>query len=443
MKKTGHWTNNMLVRQKKRGALLGCLVVFYLSFPGLAHAYLDPGTGSMLLSAVVSIVSAVYFLIRGSWHFFRSLFYRLIGKAKVYDKSSIVFYSEGAAYWNTFKPVLEGLERRGVASLYMTSDPNDPGLSFAGQHTSVQYIGTGNAAYMTLNLLEADVCAMTTPGLDVLQIRRSKGVKHYAHIIHAVTDMAIYKLYSFDYYDSILCSGPHQERSIRTLEKLRGTPAKELLHSGCPYLDVLAARLAAEGNNTPDPRCVLIAPTWGANGLLARFGVDLIRPLAEAGYSVIIRPHPQSLKVEAALVESIRADLARFPNVGWDTQADGFASLQAAAVLISDLSGIVFDYAFVFERPVITVRFEPDLRGLEGNDLPYPAWELTVLDTIGRRIAPEDIASLPTIVHEAATNPDFVATVRALRSESVYNYATAGDLIAEQLIGRVDRIGSE
>jgi len=40
-----------------------------------------------------------------------------------------------------------------------------------------KYIGTGTKAYSYLRFLEADVCAMTTPGLDVLQIKRSKGVK--------------------------------------------------------------------------------------------------------------------------------------------------------------------------------------------------------------------------------------------------------------------------
>lgn len=66
-------------------------------------------------------------------------------------------------------------------------------------------------------MLEADVCVLTTPGLDVLQIHRSPGVRHYAHLVHSATDMAIYKLFSFDWFDSVLCSGPHQMRSLRAL----------------------------------------------------------------------------------------------------------------------------------------------------------------------------------------------------------------------------------
>ena len=263
-------------------------------------------------------------------------------------------------------------------------------------------------------MLEADVCALTTPGLDVLQIRRSPGVRHYTHIVHAVTDMAIYKLYSFDYFDSILCSGPHQACSIRALEELRGTGAKDLPECGCPYLDVMAARLeelrsagTADAERKGKTR-VLVAPTWGRNGLLALYGLNLLEPLARSGYELVIRPHPQSRIAEPELLRELAEGLAAFPNATWDAAPDGLAVMKDADVLVSDLSGIVFDFAFLLERPVLTLAFEPDLRGLEGNDLPWPAWELEVLDIVGRRISLEDLPRLPDIVREVREDPEFL-----------------------------------
>ena len=47
---------------RQRGALLVGLVV--LGFPGDAHAYLDAGTGSMLLQAMVAGVAAGMVLLR-------------------------------------------------------------------------------------------------------------------------------------------------------------------------------------------------------------------------------------------------------------------------------------------------------------------------------------------------------------------------------------------
>ena len=79
------------------------------------------------------------------------------------------------------------------------------------------------------------------PGLDVLQIRRSKGVKHYVHLVHAITDIGTYKQFSFDYFDTILTSGEYQIRALRELEKLRGTKEKNLVRTGCTYMDLLDA----------------------------------------------------------------------------------------------------------------------------------------------------------------------------------------------------------
>ena len=339
---------------------------------------------------------------------------------------------------------MEALSARGERCTYLSSDEGDPGLACGLPGVTTRFIGTGNKAYSTLNMLEADVCALTTPGLDVLQIRRSPGVRHYTHIVHAVTDMAIYKLYSFDYFDSILCSGPHQACSIRALEELRGTGAKDLPECGCPYLDVMAARLeelrsagTADAERKGKTR-VLVAPTWGRNGLLALYGLNLLEPLARSGYELVIRPHPQSRIAEPELLRELAEGLAAFPNATWDAAPDGLAVMKDADVLVSDLSGIVFDFAFLLERPVLTLAFEPDLRGLEGNDLPWPAWELEVLDIVGRRISLEDLPRLPDIVREVREDPEFLPRLRALRAESVWNFRQAGPVIAEKLVALRD-----
>ena len=96
--------------------------------------------------------------------------------------------------------MLEALHQRGVKCTYLTSDEDDPVFN-AGLDDTVRakYIGKGNTAYTALSFLEADVFALTTPGIDVLQIRRSPGVKKYVHIVHAVGDIHTYKFYSFDF----------------------------------------------------------------------------------------------------------------------------------------------------------------------------------------------------------------------------------------------------
>ena len=80
--------------------------------PNVAFAYLDPGTGSMLLSIVVGTVSSAYFFIRKLPSLIRATFFRFSGNKEDLQNNSIVFYAESKSYWSTFKPVLEALAQK-------------------------------------------------------------------------------------------------------------------------------------------------------------------------------------------------------------------------------------------------------------------------------------------------------------------------------------------
>lgn len=426
-------------------ALLLAAALFLL-LPSPALAYLDPGTGSMLLSALMGLAATLFFMLKNSWHSLAGLFYRLRGR-EAPRGASLAFWSEGAQYWTSFQPVLEELERRGEKALYLAADADDPGLARPWKYIEARRLGRDSRGFALLNMLEAELCVLTTPGLDVLQIHRSPGVRHYVHLMHAVTDAAYYKLYAFDWFDSVMCAGPHQLRSLRALEETRGLRPKLLLQTGCLYMDALARGLEEAPPLPPaepgarGPR-LLLAPTWGNNGLFSRFGLELLLPLLKAGYNLTLRPHPQSFISEQALLASLRSALAPWPAVHWDNAPSPLEAMRRADVLISDLSGIVFDFAFLLEKPVITLRFTPDKRGKEAADLPWEAWELEVLPELGAQARPEDISALPEIIAALPEHAAFAARMRALRERSLFNFRRSGQVAAEQLLELRDSLRS-
>ena len=397
-----------------------------------AHAYLDPGTGSMLLSVVVGLVSGAYFVIRKLPSTLRALFFRLTGKTDQMKGSDLTFYAESAAYWMTFKPILEALEKRGIKSTYLTSAQDDPVFSCGLSCVSARFIGKSNTAYTALGFLQTKVFVLTTPGIDVLQIRRSPGVKRYVHVVHAVGDIHTYKLFSFDYYDAVFCSGPAQAKSLRALESLRRTRPKDLVLLGCPYLDELVKR--AQQAPEPEPNTVVVAPTWGKNGLLTRTGSLIPRMLAEAGFHVILRPHPQSFVSEVDLMHKLAQELSDCRQIEWDRNPDGFASLSRAKLMVSDISGVIFDFAFVFLRPVVSVGAGPVKDGFEAWDIPHPAWEMSALDDLGRRIMPGEENKICQAVKELLA-PESTARdkILAIRSANIVNFGTAAEAIAQAL----------
>lgn len=417
-----------------------CFIAMLLCYSPSSYAYLDPGSGSLLLSAILGVTYTIFYLIKGGYYKIISGFSSILNiKIKDREKLGIVFFSEGGQYWNTFKPVVDALIESKVTVNYWTQDNNDIGLKVDSEYFHGKNIGKGNRAFAKLNALEANICVMTTPGLDVFQIRRSKGVKHYCHIIHAPTT-GTYKLYSFDYFDSVLCSGQHQIDSIRELEAKRSTKQKVLLETGCAYMDVLKDKLEnydkVENSNVNNAEpTILLAPSWGDNGLFKLFGGNIIRILLNAGFKVIVRPHPQSFIVESDMLSSIEKQFAgTSSDLVWDKSPDNFESLRKSDLMISDLSGVVFDYAFIFQKPVVTIKFQLDLRGLDANHLDSEIWELGVLKDIGHQLDENDLENLPEIIRQILLNQGLKKQLSTLRERSLFNYGNTGQVAAKQII---------
>jgi len=405
--------------------------------PTEAVAYIDPASGSMLLSLFIGVIGSIFYSIKSILYKIRNLWRLIWGVKFDIPKQKIIFYSEGSQYWNTFKPILNALDAREISALYLTSDKNDDGLNFKSKFISSKFIGSGNKAYTFLNTLECDVCVLTTPGLDTLQIRRSKGVQHYAYVAHSPLDMGKYKLFSFDAFDTIFISGEHQKKSIRELEALRGTHSKSLIKAGCPYMDELGEKLksavAGSNNLKNKTKRILLAPTWGENNLLRILKISTLKNLLNAGYHITIRPHPQSRVSELPLLDYFKKKLIKYESIEWDEEPDNFGSLLAADVVISDISGINFDFAFIFQKPVITIIFDYNFLGQEANDIPHQLWEMSMLKKIGATLAVSEIERLPYILQTTLNEQYKTRNLNKLRDENLYNYKRSGEVIAEHL----------
>lgn len=79
---------------------------------------------------------------------------------------------------------------------------------------------------------------LTTPGLDVLHIKRNRGVTHYCHIVHSITPMT-YRVFGVDYFDSVLVANEVQEHFVRDIESAHNVKRKHIVITGSTYLDEL------------------------------------------------------------------------------------------------------------------------------------------------------------------------------------------------------------
>lgn len=398
--------------------------------------YIDPGTGSMLFSIVIGIAATVFFLFRALLIKIKFFF---SGSTKKVNESTnkIVIYNEGKQYSKLFNPILDEAEKRQVNILYLTSNENDDAFSKDYKYIKTEFIGEGNKAFARLNFLSANILLMTTPGLNVYQLKRSKTVKHYCHIVHMPSDPTTYRLFSLDYFDSVLLTGDYQKRDIRYLEKERGLPEKELLSVGCPYLDV-ALKQKENYDIDKDNFTVLVSPSWGQNGILAKYGEKLLDPLVKTGYKIIVRPHPQSKKSEADILNRLTERYKNNNNLSWDYDKDNMISMAKSNIMISDFSGIIFDYSFLFDNPLLYVDSEFDKRPYDMDDVPEEAWQFKTLRNIGIKISEDKFYDIKSIIDNASTSKELKQNREKAKAEAWFNIGSSSKYVVDFLVNKTN-----
>lgn len=374
--------------------------------------YIDPGTGSMLFSILIGAAATLFFLAKAAWLKVKILF---AGKK---DGSSVdtsykkyLIYNEGNQYWNLFKPICDEFEKRKLKLAYFTSAEKDPCFEQNYTYVKPEFIGEGNKAFAKLNMLSAGFVLMTTPGLNVYQLKRSKNVKHYSNILHAASDATMMKLFALDYFDSILLTGDYQKADIKTLEEQRSIKSKDLITVGCPYLDynkTLMDEIPQEKNHK---FTVLVSPSWGPSALLSKYGEKLLDPLSKTDWRIIIRPHPQSKKAEPEILERLQNKYSSNKNIEWDFDKTNIYSMKKSDIMISDFSGIIYDYTFLCDKPVMYVNADLNLMPYDAYDLKNlnngkDIWQFDILKKMGIEIKEEMFEKLPEVIKNASDSKE-------------------------------------
>lgn len=416
------------------------------------YCYIDPGTGSMLFTIFIGIVTSLIFVLREL-----VLKLKFIVKGGRVETSTerypYVIFSDSKRYWNVFKPICDEFEKREVPLEYLTASPDDPALATEYKYVNCRFIGENNTAFARLNMLNAGILLSTTPGLDVYQWKRSKNVKWYVHTFHAVDEGTGYRMFGMDYYDAILLTGAFQERYIRKLEELRNLPAKEMVVVGSTYMDALKEKLDAvnersetEARNNPteqDRKIILLAPSWGESGILNKYGSKILKALLETGYKIVVRPHPQSLTSEKDVLDALRKEYPDSVDLEWNYDNDNFEVLRRADLMITDFSGIIFDYSLVFGKPIIYADTSFDSAPYDAAWIDEPLWRFEVLKNLGESLREEDFPRMKELIDSLLQKGQKSEARDQVREEAWQYVGQSAERTVDYMIGKYEELFPE
>jgi YidC/Oxa1 family membrane protein insertase len=329
----------------------------------------------------------------------------------------VIFYAENGYYFQYFEHLYEELIKiENMRVCYLTSDKKDPVL--ADNRVEAYYIKNTLAGIFAR--LQADVMIMTMPDLHNFIFKKSASVKKYIYVFHAlVSTHQQYRAHAFDHYDAIFCTGPQQIKETRESEQIYSLPQKQVIHYGYPLLETLKQKAKKIGTQQNK---ILIAPSWYAEGILNTCIFPLVEAVSKTDYKVWIRPHPEFMKRNKKGYEQL-VKLARKSNsIFFDTSPSIFTHLPDAAHLITDRSGIAFEYAFATQRPVLFIDTPLKVQNTEMEKFNAVPLENSYRSCIGKSLNPGEVLVVATALAELNNSVErWQSSIKKTEEEVVFS----------------------
>jgi len=359
------------------------------------------------------------------------------------DERSIVFYSESSVILYPYvEEIIRELQNREQKVCYLTSSKDDPILKNKNENVRVFYIGDSELEKMNFFLrLKAKILIMTMPDLGSFHIKRSKEFPvHYIYTFHSMNSTHMeFQKGAFDEFDSIFCVGQYQVQELRATEQLYNLKQKNLVECGYGLLDKLIKLRSSFPTKKNllknNKKNILIAPSWGKQNLLESSGVELVQILLDAGYHVTVRPHPMTFKKSPKIIKQILEKFEKNTDFLLDTNTSSFEQLFSSYALITDWSGIGYEYAFGCERPVIYVDVPKKAHNKEYEKIGLVPFEISIRDKIGEVISPQNIETIPErieFLYDHVNN--FQDKIQKIRNDAIFNIGESGKVMANEII---------
>lgn len=365
---------------------------------------------------------------------------RYFSKENVKDRE-ITFYSEAPVYYRYFEGYIDYILNNSSRNIcYVSSNPED--TIFSNKNPRIKTFYSFLLFPALIMNSDAKAFIMTMDDLNQFSIKRAFNprVEHiYAMHTMSSTTMA-HRKGAFDHYDTIFCVGNYQKEEIIAREKKYNLKTKKLIEIGYPHLDNVA-RNRQEYLKTSSIKddTILIAPSWHDGNIFETCITQLVKTLLKDGYKVIVRPHNEHIKRNKKLILNSVKEFENDANFTLELDLKCSESIQTSALLITDWSGILFEWALASERPILFINTKMKSPNPDYADLGIVPVEIQIRDLFGKNLNLDEIEKANEYAKELLEKKeDYVEKITDYRNKNVYNWLTSANAGGEYILSRVN-----
>ncbi|MBR1470250.1 MAG: membrane protein insertase YidC [Lachnospiraceae bacterium] len=368
-----------------------------------------------------------------------------------YPGKQIVFYSEKNGFYKYFKDVIEEILRASdVVIHYITGDPEDEVFRLADEQFRVYYIGE-NKLIVLMMKMDADIVVLTMPDLQKYHIKRSmvRDDIEYVYMDHAVASANLtLRGHALDAFDTIFATNERMAMEIRAMEEKYGLPKKTVVKYGYSLIDNMIADYAAAQEKKADTERavpqILIAPSWQDDNIMDSCIEKILDVLGGCGYHITVRPHPQYVRHFEEKLRLLEKKYAAWEDIELQTDFSSNQTVFDADVLITDWSGIAYEYAFTTLKPVLFVNTPMKVMNPDYREIDVVPFDIEARDQVGISVEPDALDTLPETVQKLLTEEVYApASLKEVREKYLYHAGDSAKVGARYLLRRLAAASEE
>lgn len=353
-----------------------------------------------------------------------------------YPNKQIVFYSEKNGFYKYYRDTIDIiLKKTNIIIHYISSDPEDEIFELANDNFQTYYID--EKLMILMMKMDADVVVMTTPDLQNYYLKRSmvRDDIEYIYIDHGFSSMNLtYHYNALANYDTIFVQNEAVYNELKEQELKFGFKSKKIIKSGYALIDNMIKSYSAI-KDKEKTKTILIAPSWQKDNIMDLCIDNLLTNLLQTNYKIIVRPHPQYVRHCKEKIESLNNKYKDYPNFELQIDFSSNDTVYNSDVVITDWSGIAFEYSFTTLKPVLFINTPMKVINEKYMEIDSIPFDIILRNKIGKSLEIIDINKINDCIESLLKDDDYSSeSIKRIRDSYLYNIDSSAKVNAKYLV---------
>ena len=215
-------------------------------------------------------------------------------------------------------------------------------------------------------------------------------------------------------------------------------PAMEYFRKKKEYIPAILEayhKLEEKAVQSSKQKKILIAPSW-QEGNIVDTCLDLILDnLGNRGYQITVRPHPQHVRHRKEYMEQLKHRYADNTDIVIQTDFSSNSTVFEADLMITDWSGIAYEYAYTTQKPVLFINTPMKVMNPEYQKIDVVPLNISLRSEIGSSLDLNCLNEIGTYVEQLLDRKDvYYDKIGAFIREYVYNLGCSASVGGQYIV---------